>query len=108
MERNVKVARAHRAISWLYALVTLLFFIVFLISEKSATTSAFLLVFLFFGGLFVLHHFTAKGAFDKKPWAKYTSRGIAVLMLFGFPVGTLIGIYLLYNSRGWATEQANA
>lgn len=107
MEKHIKVARAHRAISWLYAVCTLMFLAIFLLPGKSVPPLAFVFVGLFFGGLFALHHFTAKGAFDKKPWARNTSRGIAVFMLLGFPIGTLIGIYLLVNSwNGWETESA--
>lgn len=105
MERHVKVARAHRAISWLYALITILFFLVLLLPQSSEPSPVFAVMLLFFGGLFTLHYFTANGAFGKKTWAKYSSRIIAILLLFGFPIGTLIGIYLLYNSRGWSTEQ---
>lgn len=105
MEKHIKVARAHRAISWLYAFCTLIFLAIFLVSGKSVPSLALVFIGLFFGGLFALHHFTAKGAFDKKPWARNTSRGIAVLMLFGFPVGTVIGTYLLVNSwNGWENE----
>jgi fatty acid desaturase len=102
MENHIKVARAHRALSWLYAVNTILFLSIFLISGKNTPPLAFVFLGLFFGGLFFLHHFTAKGAFVKKPWARNASIGIAMLMLLGVPVGTLIGIYLIYNCKnGW-------
>lgn len=107
MERHEKVARAHRAISWLYALLTMMFIAMLLLSRESTVTLPFVLLVLFFGCFFALHHFTAKGSFDKKPWARNTSRGIAVLMLFGFPIGTLIGVYLLVNSRGWESQPSS-
>lgn len=99
MERHIKVARAHRALSWLYGLVAVLIMISFYTaSHEKLDMAGVLLVLLIFGGLFSLHHFTSRGARAKKPWARTTSLVIAVLMLFGFPLGTLIGIYLLVNA----------
>jgi fatty acid desaturase len=104
MEKHIKVARAHRAISWLYAVIILMFLGVSLFTQVPPPSS-FVFVGLFIGGLFAAHHFTAKGAFKKKTWARNASQVIAVLMLFGFPVGTFIGIYLLSNSwGGWEDE----
>lgn len=39
MEKHIKVARAHRAISWLYAFCTLVFFGMFIIMGKSTTVA---------------------------------------------------------------------
>ena len=43
-----------------------------------------------------LLHFTAKGLSLKERWARYTTIGIGFLLLFGFPLGTIFGIFLLY------------
>ena len=101
MDNNIKVARAHRALSWLYGLCVVLFSLVFFLPGKEHAPAASYFILIFFGCLFALHHFTAKGARERKHWARNTSRGIAIFMLLGFPVGTLIGIYLLFNSSGW-------
>src|SRR5688500_248008 len=98
MEKNIKLARAHRALSWFYGLFAIILLIIFLIPGKESPLLAIIFVLAFFCGLFALHHFTAKGARERKSWARNTSRCIAVLMLFGFPVGTIIGLYLLSNS----------
>lgn len=105
MEKHIKVARAHRALSWLYGLMFLMFSWILLSSKGDIPVLGFVFFGIFFGGIFALHFFTARGAFAKKEWARQTSQGIALLMLLGFPVGTLIGIYLLSNSwGGWESR----
>jgi hypothetical protein len=102
MESHIKVARAHRALSWLYGFVAALcVFVVIASIQRGASTPVLAPLFvmlIIILGIATLHYVTAKGARDLKPWANTTSRVIAILMLFGFPVGTLIGIYLLSNS----------
>ena len=101
MERNIKVYRAHRAISWLYLLCISLFALMaFMSPDVSLASMAFPLA--LFTAVFLAHHITAKGAKQSKPWARTSSIVISVLLLLGFPVGTLIGIYLLANTwRPW-------
>lgn len=101
MEKNVKVARAHRALAWFYAVLGIMMVAALGVSDAGFNAAGVLLVASIIGAAFALHYFVAKGAMEKKRWAKNTSRGVAVLMLFGFPVGTLIGIYLLVNSSNW-------
>ena len=98
MERHIKVARAHRALSWLYGLIAVLVMVSLFASHERLDMVGVFVVLLIFGGLFSLPHFTGRGARAKKPWARTVSRLVAVLMLFGFPLGTLIGIYLLANA----------
>ena len=44
-------------------------------------------------------HWTVGGAAkERKPWARVASIVIAILLLPGFPLGTIIGIYLLVNA----------
>lgn len=102
MEPNIKVARAHRALSWLYGLLTVLMgYLVF--SLRSETGVLVLYIYLgLFALVFAAHHFTARGAREGKSWARISSTVIACLMLLGFPVGTIIGVYLLVNTlRPW-------
>lgn len=108
MEKHIKAARAHRALSWLYALIGILFLIIYFTPSGVSTEGALSLA-IFFLAIFALHHFTARGAREKKPWAQNTSRVIAVLMVPGFPFGTLVGIYLLVNSwSSWVIEPTDA
>ena len=71
--------------------------------QVSIASLAFPLV--LFTAVFLAHHFTAKGARESKPWARTSSIIISVLLLLGFPVGTLIGVYLLSNTwRAWDAQ----
>lgn len=96
MERHEKVARVHRALSWLYGLLLVVFmFLVFFSGYDSPPGRLYV---VFFGIVFVLHYFTARGAWQKKSGARTASQIIAFFMLFGFPIFTVIGIYLLMNA----------
>lgn len=98
MEPNIKVFRAHRALSWFYGLL-LAFMAYMAYAMRSDPNVGFFYVYLvLFAVFFIAHHVTARGARDGKPWARISSTAIACLMLLGFPLGTIIGIYLLVNT----------
>ncbi|MFZ6759849.1 hypothetical protein ACO0K9_21800 [Undibacterium sp. Ji50W] len=101
MEKHEKVARTHRVLAILYGLLLAVFG--FLLYPHSGLPSGGLIgVALLFLGLTVLHYATSVGASNKKPWARMLSTLIALLMLFAFPVGTIIGAYLLFNN--WSDD----
>jgi len=53
----------------------------------------------------VIHYFAAEGTRDGKYWGKILSRIIATIMLLGFPIGTVIGIYLLMQTgKKWESN----
>ncbi len=101
MERNIKVFRAHRALSWLYLVFVAAFACLYFFGPPVAWAEVGVPL-LLFTALFLAHHVTARGARLGKPWARVSSIVISVLLLLGFPIGTLIGIYLLFNTwRPW-------
>lgn len=106
MRKHLKAARIHRGLSWLYAASSLLFAIM-LVTDAADNQSIFLLATSFFAVLFVVHYALCGGARKARSWARYGSIAIAVLMLPGVPIGTLIGIYLLTNARQIWDESAN-
>lgn len=59
-----------------------------------------------FGLLFaVLLFFTSRGLMHQKQWARIATIILGGLMLFGFPIGTVIGIILIYGmTKGWQVE----
>ena len=62
-----------------------------------------------FGGLFlaILLHFTSKGLLKQKKWARIITIILGVLMLFGFPIGTITGVLLIYGTtKGWPEKLA--
>jgi predicted MFS family arabinose efflux permease len=105
MENNIKVFRAHRALSWLYGLIVCVVLLLFSMTPKNGESLGVIIAIVFTISLFfLLHHFIAKGAKEKKGWAKIASVIVGIIMLFGFPLGTMIGIYLLINNSGWESN----
>jgi hypothetical protein len=93
MENNIKTWRAHRAFSWLYASIAVVVLVVMINGgEPPAAAFATMLV---LGGFFALHFFVARGAKARQNWARRVSLVIGFLMLPGFPLGSLIGAYLI-------------
>ena len=108
MERNIKVARAHRALGVLYICVVTLITAAMALAPDVKVTSLIFPI-LVFGIVIVAHLVTASGARKSKPWARNASIVISVLLLAGFPIGTLIGIYLLANTwKPWSQPSASA
>ncbi|MFZ6654179.1 hypothetical protein [Undibacterium sp. TJN19] len=101
MEKHEKVARTHRALALLYGLLLLVLGYM-LYPHSGKPNNALISVFSIFLSLTVLHYATSVGAYNKRPWARMTSTLIALLMLFAFPVGTIIGAYLLFNN--WSDD----
>lgn len=56
--------------------------------------------------LSVVHFATARGAARRAGWARVASKCIACVLLVGFPIGTLIGIYLLLNGD-WSSPRSD-
>jgi fucose 4-O-acetylase-like acetyltransferase len=103
MENHIKLARAHKFISWFYgAFFIFILIILFPIDESDHFIFVPLIL---FGCLFALHQFTGKGVLQNKRWAINTSFVVALLMLLGFPIGTLIGLYLLGNQPKTKEDQ---
>ena len=106
MENYQKTVRVHRILSFLYGLIALLFVCLLFVGSAKVRL---MYVFLFgiFGGFFALHHFTARAALQRKPWARIVSIIMGIILLFGFPVGTIIGVLLLlYARKPWLVENA--
>ena len=64
----------------------------------------------FLGLLFaVLLYFTSNGLMNQKKWARISTICIGIFMLIGFPIGTIIGVLLIYGvTRGWPVEAQQA
>ena len=104
MESHMKVARVHRVISWL-CLVFLAAIAYLLFAPPANINRAAFAYSLLIALAFLAHHVTARGALEAKPWARIASIVLAVLMLVAFPIGTIVGIYLLVNTlRPWGPQ----
>jgi hypothetical protein len=86
---NSGLARLHTIIFFFYVSIFALLVLVSLGGEGSAMLVGVILLPIAF-----LHWCAARGARHGERWGRTTSRVIAVLMIFGFPIGTLIAIYI--------------
>lgn len=105
MEAHLKVYRAHRALSLLYGLL-LLAFLALALSADPVDVSMLAFGLIVGGAVLAAHVFAARGAKAGNPSTRMLSTAIAVLMLLGFPIGTLIGLYILvYTWKPWPGEE---
>jgi hypothetical protein len=101
MERNIKVFRVHRALYWFY-LVLLIIIAAVVFTHLDQLDLALVAPVVLLVALFLVLFVTAKGAKACTRWGRICSMVIGVVLLFGFPVGTIIGVYLLANTwRPW-------
>jgi membrane protein YdbS with pleckstrin-like domain len=51
----------------------------------------------------------ARGVFKQRDWARWAGMGYAVLALFGIPIGTIVGFYVLWQlQKGWPEKGATS
>jgi amino acid permease len=105
MDSQTKVFRAHRALAWFYALIGVGVTAAVVLGSSRGFEPGMLIMFLVFGCIFAVHYLTARACKAGKEGGRIASIVISCLMLLGFPIGTLIGIYLLSNTwRSWSTS----
>ena len=106
---NTKLERIHRIISYAYlsfAGLGALLVIGSLIVGRADEMGFGNVCIVVFGPIGLYHWYAAKGAAAGTRWGRNMSRGIACIFLIGFPIGTLLGIYML-NKTGtiWESGQ---
>ena len=89
---NIRSMSAHIGLCILYAVSG--FALIAILGGHSAPVIGTLLFILILGAF---HGVIAFGAARAAPWARTSSMVIGCLMLLGFPIGTIIGVYLLVN-----------
>ncbi|MFZ6640098.1 hypothetical protein ACO0LL_10185 [Undibacterium sp. TC4M20W] len=99
MTKNEVSARVHRWLSYLYGAILVFALLYFVFGSSVIKVADVLPSVLFFCVLVAIHFFTSVGAQKKEPWARGASIVLGILMLFGFPIGTILGIVLLSNSN---------
>ena len=100
MENHIKIYRAHRALAVVATIFGPLLFAASGSGENNLQLSGVLLC------IFAVFHWTASwGAKRNAKWARIATRVYGVLALTAVPVGTIIGVYLLLNSKGWASAE---
>lgn len=100
LDRYQKAARAFRWLSYLQgglALILLFSLVSSALRDKAmpeiSALGTFLAIAAVAAGFFVL----SKAILQRKNWARIAGIIAAIAMLFGFPIGTLIGVYVLIN-----------
>ena len=87
----------HHVLAWVYGVIggVLTLIIVGAFSRSSLGIAA--AVVAFFGAMTLLHAALSAGARRRSKVAKIGSVIVGILMLAGFPVGTIVGGMLIYN-----------
>lgn len=107
MDSKTKVFRTHRALAWFYGLSGFGIAAINLIGARGRVNLSLILFICLFALLILVHYATAKACKEGRPGGRTASTAIAILMLFGFPFGTIVGIYLLINtSKPWTAQAA--
>ena len=86
----------HRVIAWIYAALLAFLLLVTVVARTHA--AEILLVAGILGAIIALHAALAVGARRRSGVAKAGSFVVGVLMLAGFPIGTVVGGVLIYNA----------
>jgi hypothetical protein len=101
-ESYFKTSRAHFALGCFAALMTMLsltFFAIPVDPERPGPAKFFPYMMLsIFAVITAMHLLVWWGAKQRRGWARITSLCIGLLSLTGFPIGTIIGVYLIYHS----------
>jgi len=103
---NSKLARIHQVLLIAYVAIWLLLTVLTLSEKHEAAMHPS----IFFTAIFALpiagHLFAMIGARRGNSWGRTLSRAIGVLLLFGFPIGTILGIYVLRQvGKAWQPSQ---
>ena len=106
VEPNEKTYRAHVALACLYGVVVLALVAISAASGKGDDTSPGAILALVMMVPTVIHFMIARGAQRRAGWARICSMILGILMLPGFPIGTIVGIYLLVNAvQDWTPRR---
>ena len=106
MDLNVKLTKAHKVFALFYVLLPVPILVYMFFHETKLST--ILICFAFFAFFSAIHFIAAIGAQQGTKWGRLMSRIIGVLMLLGFPIGTVIGIYLLSCTESvWQPNQSS-
>jgi heme A synthase len=97
---SANTAMAHRVLALFYGAAALLLGVVAFRAHHDLGDS--LIAAAVIGVPTLMHAVVFVGARRRSGWARGASMAIGVMMLFAFPIGTLIGVYLVRNaSKPW-------
>lgn len=109
---NSKLDRIHTVISYAYFFFVglgLLFVVLGLIRGEADGYGFGLACIFLAGPIGLFHRYASKGARLGTRWGRNMSRGFGTLALFGFPLGTALGAYILSQTGAkWQAKQPPA
>ncbi len=95
-------AAIHRTIAWIYGVLGTAIAAFCLVGGGAEERGVAAFIALIFGAIVALHAALAVGARNRNGAAKLGSVIVGVFMLLGFPIGTIVGGFLIYNgSQNW-------
>ena len=93
----------HRVIAWLYGAIGV---VLALIAASAHARGGAVVIAVIVGAIVLLHAALAAGARRRSGAAKTGSVIVGVLMLAAFPIGTIVGGFLIYNAlQPWPPRQ---
>lgn len=98
MIKNKQVYWIHRSIFMLYVLGLILLGIGMLSKFDLEALLAYIVLIAIFGWMLYLHYVAANQSAQGTRKGRNTSRFIALILLFLFPIGTVIALYLFYKT----------
>ena len=108
LDPHVRAARVMRLVGWISLVLGAAAIVAVFRPSFDANTplpGVFWVIAVLMVGLPALMIVIAQGLFAQKPWARTAGIVYGVFALFGFPVGTIIGIYVLWQLRkGWPVD----
>lgn len=106
MANHVKAASAHRMIAGIYCVIVVLATI-FIYAAVSNSPGAVAVMFAVPLAILAAVHFViANGADNCRPWARTASIVLGAIMALGFPIGTIVGVYILkYSLAPWVPDK---
>ena len=98
---NSGLFRVHRVFAIAYGTFTLVTLFLATLPQFGLVAASFSVVTV---PLFLVHFFAAKGAKAGKTYGRGLSNVIAVFLLLGIPIGTIVGVYILRQTGAkWQT-----
>jgi hypothetical protein len=108
-EKHVKTANLNNALGWFYGAGALLVFAVHRFSPQAIPLRHQFTALTLLPVLCLFHFAVGHAARRFKSWARVASVIMGVLLLFGFPIGTVVGGLLLYYCwQPWPDPKAYA
>ena len=105
------MGRRNSTLVWIHSGMALIYLLTFgTIGFAAGMSGKEMTIFMLIIGTITvgLHTAAAIGASKGKAYGRRISRTLGILMLFGFPLGTLIGFLLLNNSgKKWQDDSEN-